>query len=83
MIYCGTVGVKLNRTQRKHLEALCQNFKEVVPMIMMLPFLTALIAIVFTMRGARMPAIIGWGVTFIIFLAWLQYHMTDKLNISL
>lgn len=52
-------------------------------MIMMLPFLTALIAIVFTMRGARMPAIIGWGVTFIIFLAWLQYHMTDKLNISL
>lgn len=52
-------------------------------MIMMLPFLTALIAIVLTMRGARMPAIIFWSITFIIFLAWLQYHMTDKLNISL
>ncbi|WP_290194810.1 DUF5993 family protein [Zwartia vadi] len=52
-------------------------------MIMMLPFLTALIAIVLAMRGARMPAMIGWGVTFIIFLAWLNYHMTDKLNISL
>ena len=52
-------------------------------MIMMLPFLTALIAIGLTMRGERIPAIIGWAVTLIIFLAWLQYHMTDKLNISL
>ncbi len=57
--------------------------KEVTPMIMMLPFLTALIAISLTMRGERVPAIIGWSITFLIFLAWLQYHMTDKLNISL
>lgn len=57
--------------------------QEVTLMIMMLPFLTALIAIGLTMRGARVPAIIGWGITFLIFLAWLQYHMTDKLNISL
>lgn len=52
-------------------------------MIMMLPFLTALIAIGLTMGGRRMPSIIAWILTFIIFLAWLQYHMTDKLNISL
>jgi hypothetical protein len=52
-------------------------------MIMMLPFLTALVAIVLTIRGARTPSIIGWGVTFIIFVVWLQYHMTDKLNLSL
>ena len=52
-------------------------------MIMMLPFLTALIAIGLTIRGAMVPATIGWGVTFIVFLLWLQYHMTDKLNISL
>lgn len=52
-------------------------------MIMMLPFLTTLIAIGLTMRGRRMPAIIAWVVSFIIFLAWLQYHMTDTLNISL
>ncbi len=52
-------------------------------MIMMLPFLTALIAIGLTMRGERMPTIIAWGITFLIFLAWLQYHMTDTLNISL
>ena len=52
-------------------------------MIMMLPFLTALIAIVLAMRGLRMPSIIAWGFTFIIFLAWLHYHLTDTLNISL
>jgi uncharacterized membrane protein len=52
-------------------------------MIMMLPFLTALIAIGLTMRAMRMPAILAWVVTFVIFLVWLQYHMTDKLNISL
>jgi uncharacterized membrane protein len=51
-------------------------------MIMMLPFLTALVVIVLTMRGARIPAIIGWSATFIIFLVWLQFHMTDKLNLS-
>lgn len=52
-------------------------------MIMMLPFLTALIAIGLTMRGERTPTIIAWGITFLIFLAWLLYHMTDTLNISL
>jgi hypothetical protein len=51
-------------------------------MIMMLPFLTALVAIVLTIRGERIPAIAGWGVTFVIFLVWLQFHMTDKLNLS-
>jgi hypothetical protein len=52
-------------------------------MIMMLPFLTALIAIGLTLRGERMPTIISWSITFLIFLAWLNYHMSDKLNISL
>lgn len=52
-------------------------------MIMMLPFLTALVAIGLTIRGERTPTIIGWSVTFVIFLAWLHYHMTDALNISL
>jgi hypothetical protein len=52
-------------------------------MIMMLPFLTALIAIGLTFRGERMPTIISWSITFLIFLVWLNYHMSDKLNISL
>jgi hypothetical protein len=52
-------------------------------MIMMLPFLTTLIAIVLSMRGLRQQAIVTWVVSLIIFLAWMKYHMTDALNISL
>ena len=52
-------------------------------MIMMLPFLTALIAIGMTLLGYRMPTLISWAITFLIFLAWLNYHMSDNLNISL
>ena len=52
-------------------------------MIMMLPFLTTLLAIILSMRGQRTTAIVAWVLSFIIFLAWLHYHMTDKLNISL
>jgi hypothetical protein len=52
-------------------------------MIMMLPFLTTLVAIVLSMRGARQQAIGVWVISFIIFLVWMKYHMTDTLNISL
>ncbi|MFZ4710267.1 MAG: DUF5993 family protein [Zwartia sp.] len=52
-------------------------------MIMMLPFLTTLIAIVLSMRGLRSQAIGTWVVSFIIFLVWMKYHMTDTLSISL
>ncbi|WP_203583553.1 DUF5993 family protein [Sheuella amnicola] len=52
-------------------------------MIMMLPFLTALIATWLGMRGQRNASISVWAVTFVIYLAWMKYHMTDKLNISL
>ena len=52
-------------------------------MIMMLPFLTTLIAIAFSMRGLRQQAIGTWVISFVIFLVWMKYHMTDPLNISL
>lgn len=52
-------------------------------MIMMLPFFTAMLAIFFGIRGQRSVAIKAWVVTFVIYLGWLQYHITDKLNISL
>ncbi len=52
-------------------------------MIMMLPFLTTLIAIGLSMRGLRQQAIGAWVISFIIFLVWMKYHMTDTLNISL
>ena len=52
-------------------------------MIMMLPFLTTLIAIALSMRGLRPQAIGTWVISFIIFLVWMKFHMTDALNISL
>jgi hypothetical protein len=52
-------------------------------MIMMLPFFTAMLAIFFGMRGQRKVAITTWVITFIIYLEWMNYHFTDKLNISL
>jgi len=52
-------------------------------MIMMLPFLTALIATWFAMRGQRTSSIGLWMVTLLIYVAWMKYHMTDSLNISL
>jgi hypothetical protein len=52
-------------------------------MIMMLPFLTTLIAIALSMRGMRQQAIGVWVISFIIFLVWMKYHMTDTLDISL
>lgn len=52
-------------------------------MVMMLPFLTATLAIWFSIRGKRSVALTSWVITFIIYLGWLKYHITDKLNISL
>ncbi len=52
-------------------------------MVMMLPFLSALLAIWFTLRGNRPYTIRTWIFTFVIFLVWMQYHMTDKLSLSL
>ncbi len=52
-------------------------------MIMILPFFTALIAVVLAWRGQRGLAIGGWLLTLIIFVAWMKFHMTDPLNISL
>jgi hypothetical protein len=52
-------------------------------MVMMLPFLSALFAIWFTLRGNRPYTIRAWVFTFGVFLVWMHYHMTDKLNISL
>jgi hypothetical protein len=57
--------------------------KRIQVMIMMLPFLTTLIAIGLSMRGLRQQAIGAWAISFIIFLVWMKYHMTDTLNISL
>ena len=44
---------------------------------------TTLVAIVLSMRGMRQQAIGVWVISFIIFLVWMKYHMTDTLDISL
>lgn len=56
---------------------------EISAMIMFLPFLTAAIAVWFGLRGSRAGTIAMWVVTFVIYLAWLKYHITDQLAISL
>lgn len=50
---------------------------------MLLPFLTALISAWLAWRGQRRASLWWWLVTFVIFLLWCRYHMTDTLNISL
>ncbi|MCQ3830092.1 hypothetical protein HXX02_11590 [Microbulbifer elongatus] len=52
-------------------------------MIMMLPFLTALISAWFSWRGCRCATMAWWGITAVIYVAWCVYHMTSSLNISL
>ena len=52
-------------------------------MVMMLPFLTALISAWFSWRGRRGAAMAWWAVTGVIYVAWCFYHMTSALKISL
>ncbi|WP_370523839.1 DUF5993 family protein [Neopusillimonas aestuarii] len=52
-------------------------------MIMVLPFLTGAIAAWLGVMGKRRACLWAWFITFVIFIAWCQYHMTDSLPISL
>ncbi|MER1968919.1 DUF5993 family protein [Castellaniella sp. GW247-6E4] len=52
-------------------------------MIMMLPFLSALLSVWFAIRGRRGACIGLWLATLLIFTAWSRYHMTGVLPISL
>lgn len=52
-------------------------------MIMMLPFLSGLLATWFGIRGRRGACVGLWLLTLVIFVAWCKYHMTSALPISL
>lgn len=52
-------------------------------MIMMLPFLTGLVAVWFGVLGRRRPCVTFWLLTLAIFGVWCQYHMTSPLALSL
>ena len=51
-------------------------------MVMMLPFLTGLIAVWFGMLRRRRPCVTFWLLTLALFAAWCQYHMTSPLALS-
>jgi hypothetical protein len=56
---------------------------ENIRMVMVLPFVTALVAAVLALRGSP-GAAFGWSLaTVAISLAWLFYHATSKLDIML
>lgn len=52
-------------------------------MIMMLPFLTAMLAVWFGIRGQRPACLALWLLTLAIFAAWCNFHMSDSLGLSL
>jgi hypothetical protein len=52
-------------------------------MVMILPFVIGLLAALLAMRGQRFGAILAWAALIIVLLAWLQYHASDTLNVSL
>ncbi|NLY26149.1 MAG: hypothetical protein GX049_01140 [Alcaligenaceae bacterium] len=52
-------------------------------MIMMLPFLTALLGVLFALQGYRRTGFVLWLVTLAIFIAWSMAHMTSTLPISI
>jgi len=52
-------------------------------MVMMLPFLTAMISAWYSWRGRRRAAMGWWAVTAVVYVAWCFYHMTTHLKISL
>ncbi|OWT66217.1 DUF5993 family protein [Candidimonas nitroreducens] len=56
---------------------------EANPIVMMLPFLTAAIALWLGLTGRRSPCLWLWLLTSIIFAAWCYQHMTGTLSISL
>src|SRR3546814_3388634 len=52
-------------------------------MIMMLPFLTAMLTVWFGIRGQRRMCLSLWFINLLIFAAWCRFHMTDPLGFSL
>ena len=52
-------------------------------MVMILPFVIGLLAALLAMGGQRFGAILAWLALIIVLLAWLQYHASDTLNVSL
>ena len=51
-------------------------------MIIILPFVLALVSCVYALRGRRGAALAWWAATLVVNLGWLWYHMTDALKLQ-
>ena len=52
-------------------------------MVMVLPFIIALVAILCILRDRFSAGVWGWAVLMVVYLFWCNYHMTDSLVIAL
>ena len=52
-------------------------------MVMVLPFIIAMVAIVSTLIGQIRIALWAWGILMGVYLVWCKYHMTDALALTL
>jgi len=51
-------------------------------MVMMLPFLAALLAVIFAWCGLRRTTMVTWLVLFMVLAVWLNYHATSSLGLA-
>lgn len=59
-----------------------RTFYRETDMIMVLPFITGLMAIYAGIRGRRAKCIGMWCITIAVYLAWCQYHMGSQLHLN-
>jgi hypothetical protein len=52
-------------------------------MFMFLPFAVGLLAAGLALAGRRTVAIWAWAALIVVLAAWLKYHASDALNLSL
>ncbi len=52
-------------------------------MFMVLPFVVGLLATGIALAGRRNAAMWAWVALIVVLAAWLKYHATDALNLSL
>jgi len=52
-------------------------------MVMVLPFIIAMVAIVSILLGQTRLGLWAWLALMIVYLAWCKYHMTNALELAL
>lgn len=74
--------IRIEKSDR--LSARCEYISEGKrSMIMVLPFIIALLAILCLLGGYPRAGLWGWAILMGVYLVWCQHHMTDALGIVL